>query len=101
MMNTQMDHIYKYSQATKAEKDYIAFNLIMYNIHMIEKWNDELLEIISNNRNRINWATLPINNITIILFAKYGMACKTLFKRRWLESDEWMHICNDNYNYDN
>ena len=62
----------------------------------------DALRHLESHPNLIDWSTLPVNNKTIVLFSKFRLGKDRIQDDdRWLESDEWLDMCNDMSTYDN
>lgn len=83
---------------TPSAIDMTTINYVIANLQFI---NDVVIDLLEPYADLIDWDTIPINDITIILFSKFRIGKKHKSNRRWLESDAWMDMCNDTSMYDN
>ena len=70
-------------------------------VNSLQLVNDVIIELLEPYSHLIDWDTIPINHVTIVLYSKYRNGKTKSRDERWLESDEWMDVCNDMSCYDN
>lgn len=76
------------------DNHYIMLSLELYHPqHLLQEYKEAIEPY-------IDWDTLPINSKTIQLFAALQQKKISPSNSRWLESDEWMDICNESDSYD-
>lgn len=86
---------------TPAAIDKSIINHIINNLHT-KHINDVVLDLLKPYADLIDWNSIEINHKTIILFSKLRFSKASSIKdERWLESDEWLDMCNDMCMYDN